>query len=209
MLKGHAVMADRLWMPAAAGATLVLMVMTGLAGWTSERRIEAQGSFKCFVVDGKAKCLPKQRMLANEKQEAKVTISAARLSKVLERAKENRRIADELLRTEGLEGLQRNQKRIAELAAAKIRGMNRMLGALEASNEGVVRELGDPGPSGRDGPPGPPGPHGLQGTEGKEGEEGDEGPEGKEGAPDLTLLQAGPAGPQGMPGLPARIMSWR
>lgn len=30
------------------------------------------GSFKCFVVDGKAKCLPKQRMLANEKQEAKV-----------------------------------------------------------------------------------------------------------------------------------------
>lgn len=188
------------------------------------------GTFRCVVKAGKADCSGlgvnelakkpeiKKKLLTKEQWEAIKSTVAATSSK-----------ADVLLRDEGNSGLEESQKNMAAMISEKIRALDRIVGTLRASDEGVVKQLaakaaatgpqgprgppgevGFPGRSNLPGPPGPPGPTGPQGPPGTPGRAGPPGPPGERGlqgaqGDEGDLGDRGDAGPPGPPGKPGVV----
>lgn len=108
-----------------------------------------KGAYRCFVVDGKAQCveaptnsLAKRKIIEIGKNKVPTTmIKPQRLEEIKEDIAANQKAADRLLADEGWAGMEKSQKNMAALIAAKIRGLSRMVGTLRESHEGIVQEL--------------------------------------------------------------------
>ena len=108
-----------------------------------------KGAYRCFVVDGKAQCveaatnsLAKRKIIEIGKKKVPTTvITPMRLDEIKADIAANKQAADQLLGDEGWAGVERSQKDMAALIAAKIRGLSRMVGTLRESHEGIVQEL--------------------------------------------------------------------
>ena len=108
-----------------------------------------KGAYRCFVVDGKAQCVEaptnsqaKREIIEIGKNKVPTTmIKPQRLAEIKEDIAANQKAADRLLADEGWAGMEKSQKNMAALIAAKIRGLSRMVGTLRESHEGIVQEL--------------------------------------------------------------------
>ena len=108
-----------------------------------------KGAYRCFVVDGKAQCVEaptnsqaKREIIEIGKKKVPTTmIKPQRLEEIKEDIAANQKAADRLLADEGWAGMEKSQKDMASLIAAKIRGLSRMVGTLRESHEGIVQEL--------------------------------------------------------------------
>ena len=86
--------------------------------------------------------LAKRKIIEIGKAKVPTTvITPQRLDEIKADIEANKKAADVLLADEGWAGLEKSQKDMATLIAAKIRGLSRMVGTLRQSHEGIVQEL--------------------------------------------------------------------
>ena len=108
-----------------------------------------KGAYRCFVVDGKAKCvqassnaLAKRKIVEMSKSKVPTTIiTPQHLDEIKSEVSDNYAAAGRLLADEGWAGLEKSQQHMAALIADKVRSLSRMVGTLRASHDGIVQEL--------------------------------------------------------------------
>jgi hypothetical protein len=109
----------------------------------------SKGSYRCFVVDGKAECIQAPSNSAARRKIAKLAkekvpttlVTAQRLAEIKADIAGNKEAADKLLANEGWTGVEKSQQHMADLIAHKIRRLSRMVSTLRQSNDGIVQAL--------------------------------------------------------------------